>query len=166
MSNMVLHSQRLRLELQSPADVLRWIESLDAATKAEVSPDYIKRLQMADGPNPWTCMFAMVNSTTSVVVGSCAFKGPPDSEGAVEIAYGVESEHQGCGYATEAAEALVTFCKTKDEVRLVRAHTLSDSGASARVLRKIGFQFVGEVVDPEDGLVKRWEIVPKYYLTQ
>jgi RimJ/RimL family protein N-acetyltransferase len=29
--------------------------------------------------------------------------------------------------------------------------------ASARVLAKCGFRRVGEVIDPEDGLVWRWE---------
>jgi RimJ/RimL family protein N-acetyltransferase len=102
-------------------------------------------------------MFSMVDLLTDTVVGSCAFKGPPDAEGVVEIAYGIEPEHEGRGYATEAAQGLVAFCKTNDEVRRVWAHTLSDTGASARVLLKAGFQFVGEVVDPEDGLVSRWE---------
>lgn len=158
MTNIVLQTERLRLELQSAVDTLRWIDSLDEATRAEVSPEYVKRLQAVDGANPWTCMFSMVKQATNTIVGSCAFKGPPD-EGVVEIAYGVEPEHQGRGYATEAAQALVTYCKSKEEVQLVRAHTLSNNGASPRVLQKAGFQFVGEVVDPEDGLVNRWEMV-------
>lgn len=29
--------------------------------------------------------------------------------------------------------------------------------ASTRVLTKCGFAFIGEVIDPEDGLVLRWE---------
>jgi len=40
---------------------------------------------------------------------------------------------------------------------LVRAHTKADNAASARVLAKCGFLRTGEVIDPEDGLVSRWE---------
>ena len=63
----------------------------------------------------------------------------------------------GEGYATEAAEALVIFAFSSDQVRVVRAHTLPEANASTRVLTKCGFRFIGEVIDPEDGLVWRWE---------
>ena len=82
---------------------------------------------------------------------------PPSADGVVEIAYGVASEHQGNGYATEAAQALVAYTFTFGEVRVVRAHTLPESGASKQVLAKCGFRHVGEVIDPEDGLVWRFE---------
>ncbi len=75
----------------------------------------------------------------------------------VEIAYGIAPEHQGRGYATEAAEALVTYALASGEVRIVRAHTLPELNASGRVLVKCGFRYVGEVIDPEDGLVRRFE---------
>lgn len=158
MADIVLQTERLRLELQKAADTLRWIASLDVTTRAEVSPEYIKRLQAVDGADPWTCMFTIVHAATGSVVGSCAFKGPPNPNGMVEIAYGIEPEQQNRGYATEAAQALVAFCRTENNVQVVRAHTMSSNDASARVLRKSGFHFVGEVIDPEDGLVNRWEL--------
>jgi RimJ/RimL family protein N-acetyltransferase len=40
---------------------------------------------------------------------------------------------------------------------VVRAHSKPDNGPSARVLEKCGFERIGEVMDPEDGLVCRWE---------
>jgi hypothetical protein len=49
-----------------------------------------------------------------VVVGTCGYKGPPDADGAVEIAY----------------------------------------------VEKLGFAHLGQVVDPEDGPVWRWERAP------
>ena len=60
-------------------------------------------------------------------------------------------------YATEAAKAMVKYAFASGEVRMVRAHTLPDSAASQRVLAKSGFRHVGEVVDPDDGLVWRFE---------
>jgi ribosomal-protein-alanine N-acetyltransferase len=71
--------------------------------------------------------------------------------------YGVVPAYEGRGYATEAAGALLRFAAEDDRVRLVRAHTLPEANASTRVLRKCGFVHIGEVVDPEDGLVWRWE---------
>ena len=100
--------------------------------------------------------FSAVHRDSGVVVGTGSFKGPP-AHGMVEIAYGVAPDHRGKGYATEVAEALVAYAFTFGDVRVVRAHTLPESNASKRVLAKCGFEHVGEVVDPEDGLVWRFE---------
>jgi [ribosomal protein S5]-alanine N-acetyltransferase len=100
--------------------------------------------------------FSMVDRDDGRVIGSCGYKGPPGADGVVEIAYGVDPAHRGRGYATEAARALVAFAFGSGSVRLVLAHTLPEPNASTAVLRKCGFTWVGEVVDPEDGLVWRW----------
>ena len=91
------------------------------------------------------------------VVGACGYKGPPDSEGTIEIAYGVDPSHQGRGYAKEAAAALIEFALGAGARRIL-AHTQPENGASAHVLAACGFERTGDVVDPEDGLVYRWEL--------
>ena len=58
---------------------------------------------------------------------------------------------------TEAARALIEFARRTPGVCVVRAHTRHDNIASSRVLAKCGFRFVGVVIDPDDGLVQRWE---------
>jgi RimJ/RimL family protein N-acetyltransferase len=75
----------------------------------------------------------------------------------VEISYGIDPDHRGKGYATEAAEALVSYALGDPRVRVVRAHTSPEANASTRVLTKCGLRHLGEVTDPEDGLVWRWE---------
>jgi RimJ/RimL family protein N-acetyltransferase len=70
----------------------------------------------------------------------------------------VDPEYQGRGFATESAQALVDYAMNSGQVRVVRAHTRPDGTASMRVLKQLGFTCVGEVLDPEDGLVVRWEI--------
>ena len=75
----------------------------------------------------------------------------------MEVAYGTNPAYRGRGYATEVAGALTAFAFASGRVRLVRGHTRPDNKASARVLEKCGFRWVGEVTDPEDGLVCRWE---------
>jgi ribosomal-protein-alanine N-acetyltransferase len=107
--------------------------------------------------DPWVLGFTLIDRSTGGVIGTCGFKGPPDGDGMVEIAYGVTPGQQNRGFATEAAAALVTFAFSSRDVRIVRAHTMAGESASTRVLAKCGFQPVGQVVDPEDGLVWRWE---------
>ncbi len=145
--------------LESTEVVLARIEQLSDAERAEVSPDWLARMRESP-PTPWTHMFAMVERASGGVVGSCAFKGPPDENGVVEIAYGVHPEQQRRGYAREAAAALVTFALGAGAT-LVRAHTRPENDASAGVLLACGFERKGEVVDPEDGLVWRWELAPR-----
>jgi RimJ/RimL family protein N-acetyltransferase len=154
---MELETSRLRLVLQSTEEVLARIRAMSAADQAEVSPEWLARLRAAPSASPWTHGFAMVHGTRGDVIGSCGYRGPPDPGGIVEIAYGVNEDQQGLGYATEAAEALTRYAFETGQVRVVRAHTRPRENASTRVLTRCGFRYVGEVNDPEDGPVWRWE---------
>jgi ribosomal-protein-alanine N-acetyltransferase len=98
------------------------------------------------------------DETSYLVVGSCAFKGPPAADGTVEIAYYTFSPYQGQGYAKGMARALISVARSSPLVRHVIAHTLPEKNASTSVLRSVGMRFVGEVWDPDDGLVWRWQL--------
>jgi ribosomal-protein-alanine N-acetyltransferase len=160
MATIVIPTARLELVLQTPDEVLAWVESLPPADRAEVSPDWIARVRTTAAGDPWALSYSAVERATGVAVGGCTFKGPPDADGVVEVAYGIEPAQRGRGFATEATVGLVDFAFASGRVRVVRAHTKLDNGASARVLAKCGFHRVGEVIDPEDGLVCRWERGP------
>jgi ribosomal-protein-alanine N-acetyltransferase len=155
---LVIPTARLRLRLQSTESVLAWIESMSEADRAQVSPEWLARMRNAE-PSAWTHAFELVDAVSGDVIGSCGFKGPPDADGVVEIAYEVHEDKRGRGLAKEAAAALTEFAVASG-VRVVRAHTLTHNQASAGVLRACGFESVGEVVDPEDGPVWRWELRP------
>jgi RimJ/RimL family protein N-acetyltransferase len=126
-------------------------------TSGEVSPEWMAVLRTGQGADPWRHGFFLVHREKREAIGTAGFKGPPDDGGTVEIAYGVAPSFEGHGYATEAAAALVAFAFDSGLVELVRAHTLPAANASTRVLAKCGFRHVGEVVDPDDGPVWRWE---------
>ena len=156
MPTVVIPTPRLDLVLQTPDEVLAWVETMPPADRAEVSPDWIARVRSTQAGDPWALSYTVTERTTGTPVGGAAFKGPP-ADGVVEIAYGIDEPCRGRGLATEVAEALARFALTDDRVNIVRAHTRSDNRASVRVLEKCGFHCVGEVIDPEDGLVVRWE---------
>ncbi|QJW83356.1 GNAT family N-acetyltransferase [Ramlibacter terrae] len=123
--------------------------------RAEVSPDWLARMEAATTPDPWLHGFTAL-ALDGAPVGQGGFKAPP-SGGFVEIAYAIEPECEGQGYATEIAMALAAFALSFPEVQTVRAHTLPGGLASQRVLLKSGFEAVGPVMDPEDGEVLRFE---------
>jgi RimJ/RimL family protein N-acetyltransferase len=132
------------------------IEAMSPFEKAQLSVAWLAQFEASTGADPWVHGFRLVHRSSGAVVGFCSFKGPP-ADGVVEIAYGIAPDEQKKGYATEAARALVEFARSSRKVRLIRAHTLPDGAASKRVLEKCGFHHVGEIVDPEDGLVWRYE---------
>jgi len=152
-----IQTNNLRLVLQTREHVRAYVEQMAPRERAEVSPAWVALLDGSISSDPWIHGFALVHQISGAVVGRGGFKGPPAADGVVEIAYGVSPEHQGKGYATEAAAALASYALSKEQVRSVRAHTLPEANASTRVLTKCGFRHVGEVIDPEDGLVWRWE---------
>jgi len=157
MTQRIIDTPRLRLVLDSTELALSRIAAMSPEDQAQVSPEWIARLQAAS-PTPWTHSFSVRERASDIVVGMCAFKGGVDADGAVEIAYGVDEKYRGRGYAKEAARALTEFAFTAG-AKTVRAHTLREQSPSTGVLSACGFQFVGEVVDPEDGPVWRWEQV-------
>lgn len=150
-------TKNLMLVLQTRDEARASFEEMPPEVKAHVSPAWLALLDSSGFSDPWVHGFTLVQQDSGAVVGQCGFKGPPTAEGVVEIAYGVSPEHQGNGFATEAAGALTNYALSHEQVRTVRAHTLPEANASTRVLTKCGFQKVGEVMDPEDGLVWRWE---------
>lgn len=153
---LVLETPRLCLVLDSTEAVVARIDALSPADRAEVSPDWLARMK-SSSPSPWTHGFTAVERENNRGVGSGGYKGPPDADGMVEIAYGIDAAHRGRGYATEVAAALVAHALGAGAL-IVRAHTRPENGASARVLEHCRFARIGEVVDPEDGLVWRWEL--------
>jgi ribosomal-protein-alanine N-acetyltransferase len=156
MKNPPIETNSLTLVLKSPEESRAAIDALPPEQRAQVSPGWLVRLASATSADPWIHGFKLIHRASRAVVGSAGFKAPPSQDGVVELAYVVEEEHQGKGYATEAAAALTAFALSCEQVRTVRAHTLPEANASTRVLTKCGFQRIGEVQDPEDGLVWRW----------
>lgn len=91
------------------------------------------------------------------VVGCCGFKGNPNEQNEVEIAYHTFARCESQGYATAMAGELFGIAKKfGDSVGCVVAHTLPEENASTSVLKKNDFTFAGEVVDTEDGNLWRW----------
>jgi RimJ/RimL family protein N-acetyltransferase len=152
----VVQTPNLELVAKTRDETRAFIESLPPEHRKEVSPQWLARLEASANIDPWVHGFAIRHRAIGAVIGTAGFTGPPDANGEVEIAYAVDPEHQGNGYATEAADALVNFAYAQEGVQLVRAHTLPETNASTRVLTKCGVHKAGDIVDPNDGLVWRW----------
>jgi RimJ/RimL family protein N-acetyltransferase len=101
---------------------------------------------------PWVGYLALLDNS---YVGMCAFKAPPTSN-RVEIACHTFPEFEGRGIATQMAAELVTLARQAEPAVIIAAQTLPEKNASTAVLEKNGFELVGEVEHPDDGVVWEW----------
>jgi len=131
----------------------------------EVVAQFLELARRVGASAPWIC-YLTVCEDRHAVIGCCGFKGNPaparpdarEGRRVVEIAYFTFPRFERQGYATAMAAALFELARGADgAVQLAIAHTLPERNASTRVLERSGFRFAGEVVDPEDGRVWRWE---------
>ena len=94
-------------------------------------------------PGPW--ILAVEWKGTADVIGYCGLtvhgNGSPDEP---ELAYELLRAAHGCGYATEAGRAVVTWASEAGYRRL-RAEVWDWNVASRRVLEKLGFREAGRV---------------------
>ena len=100
---------------------------------------------------PWGMYYIVYRDAgdgRSVLVGVGGFKGPPDDNGRVEIGYGVVSEFQRRGLATEAVGGMVRFAMSTPGVARIITQTLPHLAPSIGVLLQAGFQFAGPGHDP------------------
>lgn len=105
-------------------------------------------------PGPWGVHLFF--DEDGALVGNGGWKGAP-ADGVAELGYAVAPERQQRGIATAVVRELVARARAAG-VRLVVAHTFPEPSASTTVLDRCGFVHVGELVDPDDGIVWRWEL--------
>jgi RimJ/RimL family protein N-acetyltransferase len=154
----------LRLIASGPADyqelsgAVKWREfavpegGLEPPEILDMLAGWSARLLSAQGWGTWLAV------QDGEVVASLAVKDKPDA-GVIEIGYAVAPARRGRGIATKAVRALVELLVARG-VTEVLAETGPGNAASAQVLHKVGFGRVGQRLDPEEGLVDLWALVP------
>jgi [ribosomal protein S5]-alanine N-acetyltransferase len=151
----------LRAELRGCAELAQY---LGIRVPASWPPELYERtviadvlaqmLEQPDRPEWWLHYFAVRDEEQGdrVLVGNGGFKGPPQSDGNVEIGYSILPEFRRQGYAAEATVQLVAKAFAHPEVTRVVAETLPEMLPAIGVLGKAGFKFAGEGSD--EGLVR------------
>lgn len=106
----------------------------------------------------------LVLRETGDLVGHAGFHGPPGVNGlrssdAVEIGYTVFPQYRGRGFASEAAGGLIRWAYEERGVRTFLASVAPGNDPSLAIVRKLGFEQVGEQWDEEDGLELVFQLV-------
>ena len=105
---------------------------------------------------PWVSYVAV---SSGQPVGGGAFVGAPRG-GLVEIAYYTLEPFRGRGFATRTARELVRIAREVAPEITIAAKTLRSPNESTRIVERLGFRRVRDVMDHEAGLVWEWHLPP------
>jgi ribosomal-protein-alanine N-acetyltransferase len=168
MSHPLVHTQRLDLSpltaeaidalLSGDGERLRRLTS--ARFRRVAPPPYMadalpvvrERLRERPEEAPWW-NWLVVERASGEAVGSVAFGGPVNPEGAVLVGYAMYTEHEGRGFATEAVRAMVTWAFSQPGVGEVRALAPVWNTPALRVAENVGMRPVASEEDDDVGEV-------------
>jgi RimJ/RimL family protein N-acetyltransferase len=92
---------------------------------------------------------AAVERATGLTVGDLAFHWVSERDRTAEVGFVFDPQHQGKGFATEAARALVEWAFGSGGFHRVIGRTEARNVASARVLEKLGMRLEAHFVENE-----------------
>ena len=168
MSHLLVHTQRLDLTpltaeaiealLSGNGERLRRLtgarfrRAAPPPYMADALPVVLERLRERPEEAPWW-NWLIVDRGSGEAVGSVAFGGPVNPEGAVLVGYAMYTEHEGRGFATEAVRAMVTWAFSQPGVREVRALAPVWNTPALRVAENVGMRPVASEEDDDVGEV-------------
>jgi RimJ/RimL family protein N-acetyltransferase len=100
---------------------------------------------------------AIVLPASGQLIGNAGIRIKTAGGHEADIGYELDPQHWGCGYASEAARALVQFGFERLHLHRISAHCLAENTASARVLEKLGMRLEGRLRDSEYFKGRYWD---------
>jgi RimJ/RimL family protein N-acetyltransferase len=119
---------------------------------ADALPVVRDRLRARPAEAPWW-NWLVVDRESGEAVGSVAFGGPVNPDGAVLVGYAMYADSEGRGYATEAVKAMVAWAFAQSGVREVRALAPVWNTPALRVAENVGMRPVAADEDDDVGEV-------------
>jgi RimJ/RimL family protein N-acetyltransferase len=92
----------------------------------------------------WFTNWQIILKSENLSVGSANFKNNPDTEGIVEIGYGINPVHQNQGFMTEALHGMCQWAFQQNNIKQITAETHKENYASQKVIKKCGFNLYQE----------------------
>jgi len=87
-------------------------------------------------------VFAVVEKASGDVIGHCGIRPIPD--GRIELLYAYATSAWGKGYATEAGKAMLDYGKKNFKLDEIIAMSYPQNSGSIGVIKKLGFEHIGE----------------------
>jgi len=108
---------------------------------------------------------AVTLRSTGELIGNVGLRQSTPEALVAEIGYELSPMYWGCGYATEAARAMLAFGFSARGLHRIYAHCIAENVASARVLEKLWMRCEGRLREHE-GFKGRWWDVLLYGVLQ
>ncbi len=130
---------------RSSAEVARF-QSWDAPYPAEAGERFVRQMMKLhpDTAGEWF-QFAVVLRATGQLLGDCAAMPRADDPRQCEIGFTIAGEHQGHGYATEAARLLAAYLFTARNKHRITACCDARNTASVTVLERLAMRREGHL---------------------
>ena len=104
-----------------------------------------------------------VEKSSREIIGSAGFHDLPDEKGMIEIGFSILPEKQNRGFGTELLLGMWRMILERAEVKILRYTVAPENEPSMHIIKKFGFNLVGEQIDPEDGLELIFELGRKEF---
>jgi len=100
---------------------------------------------------------AVVLKSGQQLIGNCGIRMEAADAHEGDIGYELSPQHWGCGYATEAARAIVEYGFTQLRLHRIWSWCIAENAGSAGVLQKLGMQAEGRLRDKEYFKGRWWD---------
>ena len=114
----------------------------DKETNEAVFNQLLPNLENPENDPLFYTMWIVVEQSKKAIIGGICFHGAPDSNGELEIGYGIDEKFQNQGYMTETIRGMVEWLKISKKAKIVKAETVVSNISSLKVLEKNGFKIV------------------------
>jgi RimJ/RimL family protein N-acetyltransferase len=135
--------------MRSDPEVVRYLYG-DVLSEDETRSLLTKRMDNVAWENEGDWMSAaVVERASGTTVGDMALQWVSERDRTAEVGFILDPRHQGKGFATEAARALIGWIFESAGFHRVIGRTEARNAASARVLEKLGMRLEAHFVENE-----------------
>ena len=120
--------------------------------KVRQNPEYAKYL-----------LRVAVLKDNPIIIASAGFHDAPNSDGMIEIGFGVDRNYQGKGYGQEILHGMWTWVVSDPLVKTLRYTVSPDNLISQHIIIKLGFEYKGQQMDEMDGPEDIYELSASDY---
>jgi len=104
-----------------------------------------------------------VSKDNPIIIASAGFHDAPDSDGMIEIGFGVDKKYQGRGFGQELLHGMWSWVVNDPQIKTLRYTVSQDNLISQHIIKKFDFEFQGQQIDEEDGPEDIYELSASDY---
>jgi len=115
----------------------------------EAAEEYIRSKMLPQLNTLGYSSYTLITKTDGIKIGTCGLYNRDGLNG-IDIGFGLLSQHEGFGYAYEAASIIIKVAFEEFDIRGINAITSKENFASQRLLEKLGLERIGTTTLPNE----------------